>query len=132
MDLGEDALKQRGIARGMRVYDLQCGTGDASRAIARLVGPNGLVVGIDKSAEAIDVAEKRATHAGLCFWTRFITADLNTFVPRERFDAVVVRLTGLHQAGLACLSRLSIYIRSYGIIVVVQDEPPGNVCSPLR
>jgi hypothetical protein len=31
--------------------------------------------------EAIDVAEKRATVAGNCYWTRFVAADPSTFVP---------------------------------------------------
>ncbi|MEH2513630.1 cyclopropane fatty-acyl-phospholipid synthase-like methyltransferase [Nitrobacteraceae bacterium AZCC 1564] len=122
MKLGEDALKRCGIERGMRVFDLECGTGDASLAIAKVVGPTGLVVGIDTSAEAIDVAEKRATLAGQCYWTRFVTADLNTFVPPERFNAVVVRLTGLHQAGRASFSRLSAYVRPYGVIVIASDK----------
>jgi SAM-dependent methyltransferase len=124
MELGEDALKRCGIQPGMHVYDLECGTGDASLAIAGLVGPTGLVVGIDKSAETIDVAANQTTRAGLCHWTRFIIADLNIFVPCERFDAVVVRLTGLHPR-LASFSRLCSYVRPYGLIVIAFDTPPN-------
>jgi len=132
MELYEDALKRCGIQSGMRVFDLECGTGDASLSIARLVGPTGLVVGIDKSTEAIEVAQRRATLAGLCSWTRFVAADLNTFVRGERFDAVVVRLTGLPQVEHISFSRLSTYVSSYGIIVIISDRPLGNACSPLR
>ena len=55
--LAEDVLKQSGIRRGMRVLDLECGTGETSLAIARLVGYSGLVVGVDRSPQAIDAAE---------------------------------------------------------------------------
>jgi len=85
LDLTEDVLRRAGIERGMRVLDLECGTGNASLSIAKLIGPSGLVVGVDRSREAINVAEKRATVAGYCYWTRFVAEDPNTFVPHERF-----------------------------------------------
>jgi ubiquinone/menaquinone biosynthesis C-methylase UbiE len=121
MDVSEDVLSHCGIERDMGVYDLECGAGDASLLIARLVGPTGLVVGIDESAEAIDVAERRATVAGQCYWTRFVTADFNTFVPAERFDAVVVGPTLFRQGGSASASllRLSAFVRPHGVIVVI-------------
>jgi ubiquinone/menaquinone biosynthesis C-methylase UbiE len=78
IDLGEDALRRCGITRGMRVFDLECGAGDASLEIAKVVGPAGLVVGIDECAEAIEVAEKRATLAGSMLLDA-VTADFNTF-----------------------------------------------------
>jgi SAM-dependent methyltransferase len=115
LDLTEDVLRLSGIKRGMRVLDLGCGTGDASLLIAKLVGPSGLVLGVDPSAAAIDVAQKRATVAGQCYWARFIAADLDTFVPAEPFDAVVVRLTLLRQRVPAATSlRLSAYVRPDG------------------
>ncbi len=121
MNLSEDVLKQCGIKRGMRVFDLTCGAGDAFFTIAKLVGPTGLVVVIDPSAEAIEAASRRATVAGQCYWTRFVTADLNTFVPPERFDAVVVRLN-LFRAERDTLLRLSAYVRPYGVIVIASGK----------
>jgi SAM-dependent methyltransferase len=79
--LTADVLKRSGIERGMRVIDLGCGSGDASLLIAKMVGPSGLVVGVDEAAQAIDEAEKRATIAGRCYWMRFVRADPDTFVP---------------------------------------------------
>jgi ubiquinone/menaquinone biosynthesis C-methylase UbiE len=114
----------------MRVLDLGCGAGDASLLIAKRVGPSGLVVGVDESAEAIDEAEKRATIAGRCFWTRFVRADPETFVPPERFDAVVVRLTLLRQGEPATFLRLSAYVRPDGVILVV--SPAGQSQMPIR
>jgi hypothetical protein len=87
--------------------------------IAKLVGRTGLVVGIDEWAEVIDVAQRRATVAGQCFWARFVTADLNTFVPHKRFDAVIARLTLFRQGERATFSRLSACVRPNGVIMVV-------------
>ena len=120
LDLSEDVLRLSGIVRGMHVLDLECGTGDASLHIARLVGPSGLVVGIDRSAEAIDLAQRRATTAGQCYWTRFIAADPETFTFPGPFDAVVARLAPLHRrcAGASPV-RLATYVRPGGLVVLV-------------
>ena len=126
LDLTEDVLHRFGIVRGTRVLDLGCGAGDASLLIAKLDGPTGLVVGVDESAEVIDVAQKRATVAGQCYWTRFVTADLNSFVPHERFDAVVVRLALLRQREQATFLRLSPCVRPDGVIIVVSGKPAAT------
>jgi ubiquinone/menaquinone biosynthesis C-methylase UbiE len=123
-DLTEDVLRRSGVARGMSVLDLGCGAGKASLRIAKLIGPSGLVVGIDRSAEAIDVAERRATAAGCCYWARFVTANPNTFVPQDRFDAVVARTTLLHQGERATFLRLCACVRPDGVIMVAPGEPP--------
>lgn len=128
-DLAEDVLRRSGIERGMRVLELECGDGNASLPIARFIGPSGLLVGVDRSAEAIDAAERWATVAGCCYWTRFITADPNTFVPHERFDVVVLRLTLLRQGERATFLRLSACIRPGGVVVLVAGKPLGNADS---
>jgi SAM-dependent methyltransferase len=130
-DLSEDVLKRSGIERGMRVLELECGTGSASLLIARLIGPSGLVVGVDRSAQAVDVAEKRATVAGYCYWTRFVTADPNCFVPDERFDAVVVWQTHFHQGDRAVFLRLSAYVPRL-LWSILPSEPCRPVFYPFR
>jgi ubiquinone/menaquinone biosynthesis C-methylase UbiE len=102
----------------MRVLELGCGVGDVSLCIAKLVGPTGLVVGVDEAAAAIDVAQKRATVAGQCYWARFVTADLKTFIPNERYDVVVVRPAFLLQNERVTLLRLSACVRPDGVIMI--------------
>jgi ubiquinone/menaquinone biosynthesis C-methylase UbiE len=109
----------------MRVLDLGCGVGDVSFWIAKLVGPTGLVVGVDESAGDIDVAQKRATVAGQCCWTRFVTADLNNFIPNERYDVVVVRFALVRQGERATFLRLSPWLRTDGVVIIT-GNPAGS------
>ena len=48
----ERLLRNAGIDAGMRVLDLGCGAGDVSMLAAELVGPQGSIVGIDRSQES--------------------------------------------------------------------------------
>ena len=63
-DLTEDVLRRAGIGPGVRVLDIGCGVGDVSLLAGKLVGPTGLVLGVDRSADSIDIAQRRATEAG--------------------------------------------------------------------
>lgn len=45
---------------GRRVLDVGCGTGEDVRAMARIVGPAGHVVGLDSSATIVEVAAARS------------------------------------------------------------------------
>jgi ubiquinone/menaquinone biosynthesis C-methylase UbiE len=121
LEATEDVLDRCGVESGMHVLDLGCGVGDTSLLIAKLVGPTGLVVGVDASAQAIERAERRATAAMQCYWVRFVVADLNTFVPDQQFDAVVVRLA-LKLRGQHAFAGLSTCVRTGGVIVVVARE----------
>src|ERR1700731_5385526 len=60
----ERLLREAGVAPGMRVLDLGCGTGDVALLAAELVGPNGAVVGIDRNGDALSAACSRARGAG--------------------------------------------------------------------
>ena len=44
------ALRRNGVAPGLRLLDVATGTGLVARPAARLVGPSGLVVGLDPSS----------------------------------------------------------------------------------
>src|SRR5690348_15062672 len=48
------------LQAGNRVLDVGCGTGDDVRALARIVGPTGRVVGVDSSQTMIEAARRRA------------------------------------------------------------------------
>lgn len=130
-NLTEDGLRQAGIKRGMRVLDLRCGTGDASLLIAKLVGPSGLVAGVDRSAGVIDLAQRRATVAGQCYWAHFVAADPDTFVPPGLFDVIIVRLEHLRTRKTAAgLPRLFSHLHADGVIIlVVAERAPDEAAS---
>lgn len=54
----ERALDALVVVRGSRVLDVACGTGIFARLAARVAGPAGLVLGVDTSSPALEVAAK--------------------------------------------------------------------------
>ncbi|WP_308367421.1 MULTISPECIES: methyltransferase domain-containing protein [unclassified Microbulbifer] len=50
------------LLEGCRVLDLGCGSGRDVYALAQLVGPEGLVVGVDMTPEQLAVAERHRDH----------------------------------------------------------------------
>ncbi|MBV8899288.1 MAG: class I SAM-dependent methyltransferase [Verrucomicrobia bacterium] len=115
-DLTEDVLRRAGLCPGTRVLDIGCGAGDVSLLAARLVGPSGLVVGVDRSEQAIALARARVDRAGFS-WVRFVVAELETFVCNETFDALIGRFVLLYLSDPATrLRALARHLRSGGIV----------------
>jgi ubiquinone/menaquinone biosynthesis C-methylase UbiE len=100
----ERLLRTAGIDAGMRVLDLGCGAGDVSMLAAELVGPEGSVVGIDRSQEVLNVAKERAREAGLRQIT-FVQGSIEAFSAREPFDLVIGRYILIHQSEPVALLR---------------------------
>ena len=80
-----------GITPGARVLDVGCGNGDLSRFVAGLAGPGGEVVAIDRSEQALAIAQ--AIHADLgVARIHYRAVDLSGDLPDlGRFDAIVGR-----------------------------------------
>lgn len=94
-DLTQQWLHHAGIARGMTVVDIGCGTGDVTLLLSRMVGEWGTVIGVDRSPEAIARAQQRARRAGVRN-VRFEIADLFEYVPQHPVDAVAGRFILMH------------------------------------
>jgi SAM-dependent methyltransferase len=90
-ELTEEIFRRAGIGPGMHVLDIGSGAGDVAFLAARLVGPSGSVLGIDRSPDAVKRASERAAAEGLG-WCRFAVADVDAFETDQRFDAIVGRL----------------------------------------
>src|SRR6266571_4640145 len=86
--LTERFLRQAGIGPGQRVLDLGSGVGDVAMLAARLVGPSGEVVGIERDASSIALAEARVAAAELRNVT-FTQRDVTQIAADEPFDAAV-------------------------------------------
>src|SRR5215471_5148414 len=86
----ERFLREAGVGTGQRVLDLGSGVGDVSMAIARLVGPMGEVVGIERDRASISKAQARCEAAGF-HNVSFEHADVSDLHGEKSFDAVVGR-----------------------------------------
>ncbi len=91
VQLYESLLSWSALVPGERVLDLGCGSGGAARAAARIVGPEGLVLGIDPSPECIALARERTDDA-LPVVYRIGTAERLGAVPDRSMDCVVASL----------------------------------------
>jgi 2-polyprenyl-3-methyl-5-hydroxy-6-metoxy-1,4-benzoquinol methylase len=93
--LTECFLRSAGIAPGMRVLDIGCGVGDVALIAARLVGPDGEVVGIDVDPGALRIAAERAREED-CGHVSFECSDIAVYNPRREFHAAVGRHVLIH------------------------------------
>ena len=113
-----------GIQPGMRVLDLGCGAGDVAFVAAALVGPDGHVVGVDRSPEALARARLQAEQRGLA-QVRFVEGDLYDPVPGGPFDAIVGRLVLMYVPDpAAVLRRQATVLRAGGLVVPVEFDIP--------
>src|SRR5215467_8277957 len=86
----ERFFRDAGIGAGHRVLDLGSGLGDVSMAVARLVGPSGEVVGIERDPNSISRGKERVAEVGFRN-VSFTQADVTDLPGDEPFDAVVGR-----------------------------------------
>jgi SAM-dependent methyltransferase len=86
----ERFFREAGIGPGQRVLDLGSGVGDVAMLAARLVGPSGEVVGVERDPRSITRARIRAADAELRNVT-FTQSDVAQFSNDRPFDAAVGR-----------------------------------------
>jgi ubiquinone/menaquinone biosynthesis C-methylase UbiE len=112
----ERLLREAGLAPGMRVLDLGCGTGDVAMLAAEIVGSEGEVVGIDRSADVLTVAQGRALGAGHIN-IEFREGTAENFVDRWPFDLAVGRYVLIHQGDPAEFIRAAaLHVRPGGSV----------------
>ena len=86
----ERFFRDAGIGPGHRVLDLGSGVGDVALLAARLVGPSGEVVGIERDARSISRARARVAEA--CVLNVSFTQSDVLQIPNDKpFDAAVGR-----------------------------------------
>jgi len=117
-------LGHAGIGRGMRVLDLGTGLGHVARIAGDLVGPNGAVVGVDRSAPALGVARQRTEAAGASH-VSFVEADVSGWRAPEPFDAIVGRLVLFHLADPVLAIRQQLENLGQGGLFVALDFDIG-------
>jgi SAM-dependent methyltransferase len=124
-------LERAGLRKGMNCLDAGCGGGDVTLELARLVGPEGCVLGIDLDEVKLQAARTEAAVAGLAN-VEFLAADVVAGVlPRPGFDLVYARflLTHLRDAGRA-LRRLAALLAPGGLLIVEDIDYRGHFIHP--
>lgn len=85
------AIPRFGIRPGDRVLDFGCGFGETSLEIGRLVGPDGEVLGLDCTADFLDIANRERDEAGLRN-VRYELGDAQAHpLPANHFDVAFAR-----------------------------------------
>ena len=99
----------------MRVLDVGCGTGGVSLAAARIVGPDGHVVGVDMNPEVLNVARgNAAADIRNVSFERHVLPDVQLPEPA---DALVGRLILMHLADpAAVVKELTGLVRPGGLV----------------
>lgn len=118
-------LLAAGVSRGMRVLDVGCGVGDVSFLASSVVGPEGLVVGVDLDAEALKLAEERR-RANRFSNVEFLQSDARSVDSGRLFDAAVGRFVLLYMSDpAAALRQIAQRVRPRGLVAF--QEPDARV-----
>jgi ubiquinone/menaquinone biosynthesis C-methylase UbiE len=114
----ERLFRDAGVGPGQRVLDIGSGLGDVAMLAARLVGPSGMVVGVDRDVNAIAKAKVRVAEAGL-HNVSFTESDVGQVASTKPFDMVVGRLIleFLPDPG-AVVNSLSKLVRPGGVLAI--------------
>lgn len=126
-----DVYRRAGLSSGMRVLNVGCGAGDDALIAAELVGSTGSVLGIDRSASALALAAARAERHAFS-WLRFREADIYSFEPDTRFDAVIGRFILLHVGdAIGAVKRLATFAPAGVLAFVEMDINQAGAIPPL-
>ncbi len=125
-------LGRAGLAPGMRVLDLGSGAGNVARLAAELVGPDGVVVGVEKDPAAVELARRRTDATNV----EFRVGDAQTLEGVEGgFDAVVGRLFLMYLPDpVAAICRAATRVRPGGLICLHEADLaylPASPYTPL-
>ena len=115
-------LMEAGLTAGMRVLDVGSGSGDVSFLAADLVGPNGYVLGVDRSPAAVERARSRARRRNLTN-VSFELGDPAAMHFDGLFDAIIGRFVLMYQVDPATsLEKMMRHLRQGGLVVFQEAD----------
>jgi ubiquinone/menaquinone biosynthesis C-methylase UbiE len=91
--VSDQLIRSTGIRTGQTVLDVATGTGQPALTIAKIIGPNGKVIGVDLSPEMLEVAKEEAASQGLTNVAVFqvVKDESLSIFSDNTFDSVVCR-----------------------------------------
>lgn len=123
-------LSRAGVRPGWNCLDAGCGGGDVTRELARIVGPQGRVVGCDLDALQLDLARTETRAAGIDN-VEFRRLDIKAAVPPEQFDCVYARFLLTHLPDAPdVIGRVRQAVAPGGLFVVEDVDFPGHFSFP--
>jgi SAM-dependent methyltransferase len=121
----EQVIARARLAPRERVLDLGTGTGAVAERAAELVGPEGLVVGVDISSDMLRMARQRLTARGLTQASLREGRTEAAPAENEAFDVVLASLSLMYVIDRAAAAReLARVLRPQGrLVAAVWAEP---------
>lgn len=127
----EATFQRVALRPGQRVLEVGCGSGNMACWMAEQVGGGGFVVGIDNSAEQIELARQQASARGLTN-VEFQTADAySPRLPEGSFDLAYCRLVLMHLTQPAdALRTMRSLVKPGGIVFCEEMDLGCWLCDP--
>jgi ubiquinone/menaquinone biosynthesis C-methylase UbiE len=123
-------FQEAGLRSGMRVLDVGCGSGDVALLAREIVGPTGIVVGVDRAAAAIVRAKARVIAQRMSN-VQFIECDPTLTRFDEGFDAIVGRLVLMYYPDpVDAMRKLIAHLRPDGIVAFQEFDASGCKSHP--
>ena len=123
-------LDRAGLIRAMKCLDVGCGGGHVAISMARIVGPEGRVIGTDTDAEILALAREDAEVAKITN-VKFQQLDARASLWHEEFDVAYARFLLSHlnepENSLAAMVEAC---APGGTIVIEDTDFAGSFCYP--
>jgi SAM-dependent methyltransferase len=122
---------QLGLPIGAQVIELGCGPRGCLDLLAERVGPQGRVVGLERSAEAVQLAQRFVAdhHLGN---VEVLHGDAHaTGLPRASFDLATARLVLVNVPGPEeIVAEMVDLVRPGGMVALHEADYVSNLCDP--
>ena len=125
----EKFFRFAGVSLGMRVLEIGSGMGDVAFLASEIVGPRGLVLGVDQDCAGLEKARERSRQQGCSSWVSFEASNLAEFETADQFDAIVGRYILLYQQDPGAIVRRLVKFLKPGGIVVFHEVDFANAHS---
>jgi len=123
-------LDRVGLIRGMKCLDVGCGGGHVAISMARIVGPEGCVIGTDTDAQILALAREDAEAAKVTN-VEFQQQDATACLWHEEFDVAYARFLLSHlNEPENCLAAMVEACATGGTIVIEDTDFAASFCSP--